>query len=318
MARETRLHISNALYYVGLHSNYGQLLFHDKRDGLHLYDLLIEGQAKFGYEVFGFCFMDNHIHLALYISNQPLSKIIHNLTFRYTRWFNRRHNRHGHLFIGRYKATVVQCEKYLPDLIRYIHLTPVRLGVTNKPEDYLWSSHRVYLGKEKLDWINTNVLLSQFDDSYANSLEKYQQYIAAGMEHGRPKDLVAEKFTRRIFGDEEFVAKALAEADQPVPSRKTSLDELFSFIYHHFRLTEKELASLGKQRTTSIARGALACLVKYCPHISFTDLAKRVGRDATTLSAHATRIEQQCKKDKELSEFISNIKARIYSTSRSI
>lgn len=312
MAREARLHIPNALYYVGLHSNSGQLLFHDKQDGLYLYQLLIEGQTKFGYEVFGFCFMDNHIHLALYIANQPLSKIIHNLTFRYTRWFNRRHNRQGHLFIGRYKATLVQCEKYLPDLIRYIHLTPVRLGVANKPEDYLWSSHRIYLGKEKLPWVNTSVLFAQFDSNYTASLEKYQNYIIAGMEYGRPKDLVAEKFTKRIFGDEEFVIKVLAAADQPTLARKISLDELFSFIYHHFRLTEKELASLGKQRTTSIARGALACLVKHCAHISFSELAKRVKRDPTTLSAHATRIEQQCKKDKELSEFISNIKARIY------
>lgn len=255
--------------------------------------------------------MDNHVHLALQVANESLSKIVHNLTFRYTRWFNHRHHRHGHLFAGRYKATIVQAEKYLPDLIRYLHLTPVRLGLTTKPEEYLWSSHRVYLGKEPLSWVNTTLLTAQFNTNEQSEIEAYQAYIVAGMEHGRPKDLVAEKFTGRIFGDESFVTKILAKAEQQTSRPGASLEDLLAIVCHHYSLTEAELVSLGKQRSTSTARGVLAYLVKQCAHISFTELAKRVKRDATTLSAHATRIEKQCKDNKTLNEFVHKVKTQI-------
>ena len=84
------------------------------------------------------------------------------LGFRYTRWFNRRHTSVGHLFQGRYKALLVDADSYLLDLVRYIHLNPVRAGLVKGPERYPWSGHRAYLGKVRLDWLETRWVLSQF------------------------------------------------------------------------------------------------------------------------------------------------------------
>ncbi len=310
MAREARLHVPHSLYHISLKANAQQQLFLDKQDGQYFYQLLADGKAKYGHDVLAFCLMDDHIHLAIHIASEPVSKIIHNLTFRYTRHFNRRHQRHGHLFVGRYKATIVQAKKYLPDLIRYIHLTPIRLLLTHKPEDYLWSSHRAYLHKEQITWLSMQALTRYFDDEdtlYSN----YQEYIAAGMKHGRPKDLAAAKFTGRVFGDAEFITQVLAVAAQETKRAPVSLNELLAMVCHQYALTEDELTGLGKQRSTSTARGVLAYLVKQCPNITFTELAKKVNRDATTLSAHATRVEKQCKNDLHLAEFIQKMKIQI-------
>lgn len=313
MAREARLHIPYALYHVSLHGNAGQLLFTDKQDGQYFYQLLADGSQKFGYDVLGFCLMEDHVHLAIQIANVSLSKIIHNLTFRYTRQFNKRHQRQGHLFVGRYKSTVVQGDNYLPDLIRYIHLTPVRLAAVQKPEEYLWSSHRVHLDKEKLSWVNTQILADHFKSKKASFVEQYQAFINAGMEYGRPKDLAAAKFNGRIFGDADFISATLNTVKQQTKHSSITVDELLNIVCHEYALTEEELTSLGKQRNASIPRGVLAYLVKQCPDITFTDLAKRVQRDATTLSAHASRIEKQCRDNPQLAEFIQKVKTQIIS-----
>ena len=82
--------------------------------------------------------MGNHIHLALQVSDESLSKIMQNLAFRYTRWINKQQQRTGHLFQGRYKAILVDAQGYLLELVRYIRLNPVRAGLAKDPRDYLW------------------------------------------------------------------------------------------------------------------------------------------------------------------------------------
>jgi putative transposase len=94
--------------------------------------------------------MNTHVHLAIQVGGVPLSRILQNLSFRYTRWVNGRRKRSGHLFQGRYKAVLVDADSYLDALVRYIHLNPVRAGMVKEPEEYRWSGHRAYLGLEKI------------------------------------------------------------------------------------------------------------------------------------------------------------------------
>ncbi|NJN47149.1 MAG: transposase, partial [Candidatus Competibacteraceae bacterium] len=84
--------------------------------------LLQEGTARFGYQVHGFCLLDNHFHLLIQVGHIALSKLMQNLAFRYTRWVNRSQDRVGHLFQGRYRAILIDQDHYLLDLVRYIHL----------------------------------------------------------------------------------------------------------------------------------------------------------------------------------------------------
>ncbi len=100
---------------------------------------MAEGVGQFGHQIHGYCWMGNHIHLAVQVVEVPLSRIMQNLAFRYTRWVNKRQGRVGHLFQGRYKAILVEAQSYLLELVRYIHLNPVRARLVEEPAAYRWS-----------------------------------------------------------------------------------------------------------------------------------------------------------------------------------
>jgi putative transposase len=100
MARKPRIAYPGALYHVILRGNDGQTIFFDDKDRTRFYLLLQEGIERFGHRVHGFCLMTNHVHLAIQMGEIPLSRILQNLSFRYTRWVNWRQKRSGHLFQG--------------------------------------------------------------------------------------------------------------------------------------------------------------------------------------------------------------------------
>ena len=148
MPRKPRLHFPGAFYHVLLRGNDGQKIFFDEEDRYRLYLLLQEGTCRYGHRVHAFCFIGNHLHFVIQVADVPLSRIVQNFSFRFTRWINRKQGRVGHLFQGRFKAILVDAERYLLELVRYIHLNPVRAGFTKGAEDYPWSGHKAYLGIE--------------------------------------------------------------------------------------------------------------------------------------------------------------------------
>ena len=106
--------------------------------------------------------MTNHVHLIVQVDQVPLSRLMHNLASRYSHRMNWRRTRSGHLFQGRFKAVLADGESYLLELVRYVHLNPVRAKLVARPEAYPWSGHRAYLGREPLAWLTTDWILGQF------------------------------------------------------------------------------------------------------------------------------------------------------------
>ena len=140
MARRARIHYPGAVYHVMLRGNGGQDIFVDDSDRIRFYDLLEEGVRRFDVRIAALCLMSNHVHLVVQVAEVPLSRLIQNVSFRYTRYRNAKERRTGHLFQGRYRAILIDAEAYLLELVRYIHLNPVRAGLVKDPEDYRWSS----------------------------------------------------------------------------------------------------------------------------------------------------------------------------------
>jgi len=138
MPRKPRIHYPGALYHVMLRGNGGADVFLEDGDRYRFYLLLQEGVERFGFRIHAFCLMDYHIHLALQVGEISLSRIMQNLSFRYTQWINWRTKRKGHLFQGRYKAILIEEDEYLLQLVAYLHLNPVRAGMIDNPIDYRW------------------------------------------------------------------------------------------------------------------------------------------------------------------------------------
>jgi putative transposase len=136
MARRPRFHTPSSTYHIMLRGNNGQDIFFSKSDRIRMCLLLQQCSERFDHQIEAFCLMTNHIHLAVRVSNTSISKFGHYLAFRYARYINKKYNRIGHLFQGRFKSVLVDDATYIKELVRYIHLNPVRAHLVSYPEQY--------------------------------------------------------------------------------------------------------------------------------------------------------------------------------------
>jgi len=307
MARKPRVYYPGALYHVTLRGNAGQAIFFDNRDRTRFYLLLQEGIERFRHRIHAFCLMTNHVHLAVQVGDIPLSRIIQNLSFRYTKWINWRQSRSGHLFQGRYKAVLVDADVYLQELTRYIHLNPVRAGIVKEPEDYPWSGHRTYLGREEIPWLTTDWVLSQFSKRESSARRTYGRFIEDGKKGGYQKQYHLGSGTdSRILGDDEFIDQVL-EKEEKKSRRRVSLDRIIREVCKSFCLKEGEFLVSSRDRTLSRARGMAAWLVMEYGIGTLGELSQRTGRDITTLSSAAKRLQIRSKTDLDLAEKMTKL-----------
>ena len=307
MARKPRVHFPAALYHVMLRGNGGQDIFFEDADRYRFYLLLQEGVERYGHRIHAFCLMSNHLHLAIQVGEVPLSRIMQNIGFRYTRWINWRRHSSGHLFQGRFKAVLVDADSYLMELTRYIHLNPVRAGIVGAPEDYPWSGHRAYLSRETIPWLTTDWVLAQFGNSVARARREYGKFVDRGKEDGHRQEFHSGASNdSRILGDDTFIDKVLVQANER-PQRHICLEDIIASVCRKYAMEEKELAIPGKYRQYSEARGMAAWLILETGFGTISELAKLTGRDATTLSAVAKNLRAKAKTDSSVADRMTQL-----------
>lgn len=292
MARKPRLHFPGALYHVILRGNGGDPVFFDEADRCRFYLLLQEGTERFGYRIHAFCCMTNHVHLALQVGEIPLSRLMQNLSQRYTAWINRRRGRTGHLFQGRYKALLIDADSYLLELVRYIHLNPVRANAAPRPEAYPWSGHRAYLGQEVLPWLTTDWMLSLLAPEDGTARQAYARFVLDGLGEGHRREFHSGSCEGRILGDDRFVDDVRLKARER-DRRPPELQSVINVVCRHFDLSTADLAAPGKARPASEARAWTALLVRDMPHLSLSALGLEMGRDVGCLSQAAGRLARR-------------------------
>jgi putative transposase len=305
MARRPRFHQSLAVYHVMMRGNNGQPIFFSDEDRCRFCLLMQEGVERFGHSIHAFCFMSNHIHLAIQVGEIPLSRIMQNLSFRYTRYINKKFGRIGHLFQGRFKAVVVDEEGYLKELVRYIHLNPVRAKLVNSPEEYDWSSHNAYLQQREYAWITTKHVLQRFGESLRVAVEKYAAFILLGM--GIQEDHNFKSgVSKGIFGDELFVEQILSRAN---PSKKPmELNVLTEVICSRFGLSSDVLRGRGRKKKEIDARALMALIARESKSLSIEKLAVFLRREPSGLSKLATRLEINASQTPALMEQIQEVR----------
>lgn len=274
MARKPRVHYPAALYHVIMRGNARQDIFFDDRDRYRFYLLLQEGVERYGHRIHAFCLMTNHVHLAIQVGEIPLSRIMQNLCFRYTRWINWRLNRSGHLFQGRFKAILVDADAYLLELTRYLHVNPLRADMVQAPEEYPWSSYRGYLGLETIPWLSTDWVLSQFSKGSDKARREYRKFVDLGKGDGHRKEFHSgTNSDNRILGDDTFIDKVLVHAETR-PKRAASLAQILENVCREYAVEQKDLSTPGKYRYLSEARGMAAWLLLESGHGTITELSK--------------------------------------------
>ncbi|KPK95336.1 MAG: transposase [Deltaproteobacteria bacterium SM23_61] len=308
MARKPRIHYPGAVYHVVVRGNARQEIFFSAADRFHFLSLLQDGLERYDHRVHAFCLMPNHIHLAVQVGEVSLSRIMQNLCFRYTQWTNRRQDRVGHLFQGRYKAVLVDGDSYLLELVRYLHLNPVRAGMVGSPEEYPWSSHLAYLGEKKLPWLTRDWVLSQFSSRRSRARKEYREFVHSGKAEGHREEFHrGKRGERRVLGDDTFIEEVLSREERRV-ERVPGMGKIIEKVCHYYGVKESELSAAGRGHRVSEVRGVIAWLVLESRKLTLKDLSKRVNRDISTLSSGARRVRVLSKRDTKLSATMEELK----------
>lgn len=279
MARPLRIQYPGAFYHVFSRGNERRDIFLSDEDRELLLACLKECIARFNVVIHSYCLMDNHIHLLLETKEPNLSKFMKYLLGVYTLRFNRIHKRAGHLFQGRYKGYLVEKDPYLLELSRYIHLNPVKAGITELPEEYPWSSMRYFLFKEAPSYLERSLILSFFI-----SKDAYRRFVLDGLnETLNPFKNLVGGF---ILGSREFADqfKDKARKEQGIPGKRGLLelptDALFDMLeFEQEDIQAYSLWKFGKKTQKEIGEffGKTDSAISH----SLKRVAKKMDKDST-------------------------------------
>ncbi len=207
MARPLRLEFSGALYHITSRGNARENIFLDQTDRKIFLSILSDTVTRFNWVVHAYCLMLNHYHLLLETPDPNLSQGMRQLNGVYTQAFNRRHQRVGHIFQGRYKSILVEKGTHLLELCRYIVLNPIKAGFVDRPESWRWSSYKATAGTDKAaDFLTTDWVWGQFSQKIPKAKKRYTAFVSSGMKS--ESESPWRKLQGQIFfGSTQFISQ---------------------------------------------------------------------------------------------------------------
>jgi putative transposase len=180
MSRPLRIRVAGGVYHVFARGNAKQQIFLDDSDRRSFLGVVNDALRRFEWRCLTYCLMPNHYHLVFVTPKPDLSRGMRQINGVYAQRFNRRHDRCGHVFQGRFGAALVESDEHLLELIRYVALNPVRAGLANCAEDWRWSGHGEVLELTPSRLVSTQDLLSHFHSNGAEAFARYRQFVAEG------------------------------------------------------------------------------------------------------------------------------------------
>lgn len=281
--------------------------------------------------VYAWCLLPNHFHVLLRRGAAPLSTLMRRLLTAYAVRFNRRHRRAGHLFQNRFKSIVVEEEPYLLELIRYIHLNPVRARLVpdlNALETYPWAGHATLLGRGGSPWQDTEFVLAQFAPTLDAARRRYREFVGVGMAQGRRPDLTGgglrrsvrgwhhltgvargrERwgFDERILGSPDFVLRTLCELPAtPVTVAPETIDSLVCTVARRCSVAAAEITSNSHRPPVVTARALVSYIALRHYGLTPTAVATQLGISRRSVSRACERAQQLRIADCALAESLS-------------
>jgi REP element-mobilizing transposase RayT len=282
-------------------------IFQDEGDRKSFVERMVKLVDETKTRILAWALLDNHIHLLIISGPCGLSTFMRRLLTGYAYFFNRKYQRSGHLFQNRYKSIVCEEDSYLLELVRYIHLNPLRSHVVGNLEEldrYPWSGHGVLIGKARHDWQEKEYVLDQFGRGERQSMRAYRKFIEEGKGLGRRPELVGGGLVRslggwskvlslrnrseetehdsRILGGGDFVRAVMRDAEEAIARQVRNrgiktIEETIRRMCKGSGVSEKELASGNQRRRVSKVRTEIACYLNREIGISMAEIARRLG-----------------------------------------
>jgi REP element-mobilizing transposase RayT len=293
-----------------------QIIFRDDRDREDFVARISVLVRLGAFRVYAWALLPNHAHLLLQTGGRPLARSMRSLLTGYAGAFNRRHRRTGHLFQNRYKSVVVEDEPYFLELVRYIHLNPLRAAIVSDLRilgQYRWSGHAVLAGTHESLWQDTQEVLRRFGATVGRARGAYCKFVSDGRGQGRRPDLQGGGLVRslggwaavkdlrrgqeaytgdpRILGTSAFVEqfRSELEAQERRVPYGLPLTALMHRVCQHVGVTEEQCAGGGRQRSVTRAREGVAYIWCALWGRSGMALAKTLGVKAQSVYRAALR-----------------------------
>jgi REP element-mobilizing transposase RayT len=291
MARKPRIEYAGAFYHIIVRGNQRQDIFLSDEDRREYLTRLSKYKEICGFNLYAYVLMGNHVHLLMETPRDRISRIMQRINLTYTYYFNRKYNKVGHLFQGRYTSYLCDKDEYLLALVRYIHLNPVRAGIANSPDEYIWSSHNAYSTATQ-GVVETALVLRLFSELPSEARMAYRRFVSDGLTMGRDESLYAA-VQQQIIGDERFIDKIQEMVEEPQrPVKKPKLQDIVAAVTAVTGLPGKNLASTSRQRDIVLARGVMIGIMRQSGY-RLRDIAEVFNREISSLSKAARMVESE-------------------------
>ena len=328
MPRKARIDAPGALHHIIARGIERRKIFKDDADCKsfieRLGDILRDSQSP----CYAWALIPNHFHLLLKTGHTPIATIMRRLLTGHAVYFNRRHRRCGHLFQNRYKSVLCQQENYLLELVRYIHLNPLRAKQVSELKEldrYPYCGHSVLLGHNANDWQSVDETLKLFGKNVSEARRRYRQFIKKGVNQGRRPELVGGGLIRsiggwqafkaldrtdvhlksdeRILGDSDFVEEVLKKAQEQrqrqyqLEADGFNIDQVAQRVAAILGVKCEQVWKKGKHPQIVKARSLLCYWAVRELGISATALARRIGISQPAISQSVERGEAIAKEN---------------------
>ncbi len=289
MPRKSRIDAPGALHHIIIRGIERRKIFRSDYDRSNFVGRLAELVPETQTECFAWALIPNHAHLLFRTGSVPVSRLMSRLLTGYAGWFNKKYHRHGQLFQNRYKSILCQEDAYLKELVRYIHLNPLRAGIVEDLKEldkYSWCGHSSVMGKKKQPWQNVDYVYRLFSEKKKEARKIYRAFVKKGIDEGKREDLtgggllrsqggwealkgyrkagIRVKGDERILGDSDFVEKVLKSAQESLEekyglkSRGYDFDKAVERVSELMDMDVSQVLAFDKAPKTVQAR-ALLC-----------------------------------------------------------
>jgi REP element-mobilizing transposase RayT len=321
MARPLRIEYPGAFYHVINRGNGGERIFINDRDREKFLEYVEAAVESFEINVHTYCLMKNHYHLLVETPHPNLSRAVKWINGSYVTYFNRKRQRPGHLFQGRFKSILVDADEYLKPLSRYIHLNPVRAKIVQKLESYPWSSYPAFIGTVKPpNLLKTDWLLGLFGRSRKTAYRNYRNYVE-GTDISEIEDPGKETVSGFLLGGVEFAGWVKetflsGRTDQKeVPQLRELMPRItpqavIETVAHEFGCTPDHILEKGKKK--NLARDVAIYLAREMTGRSGVDLGVFFGNiSGSGITVRGNQIADQLVRNRRLKGRINRIKKAI-------
>jgi putative transposase len=286
MPRKPRIEIAGGLYHVISRGNNRRKIFRSHDDYLKFTSIVAEQKSKLPFYLYAYCLMPNHFHLLIEMQDDPVSRIMQRVLTTYSQYHNRKYKKIGHLFQGRYKSILCQSDQYLGELVRYIHLNPVRAKMVKRPEEYEYSGHRAYIGMDKSGLVDTEPVLRHFGGTKKRAVEVYVRFVESSLTQASQVQFY-QATEGRLLGSEDFLKDVKHLVGEHLAPRtageRIDVEDLLSAASRYSGLSRQELCSGSKNRRTVAVRDAVIVVGRE-RGVTNRQLADALGLDASAVT----------------------------------